>query len=110
MLGAVAFAPGLVKSLWRSLAASLPASETLPMAAEGPSAGVGAWTSPTLSRGVADVNESDLATVGLFSLAYAHLLLVLDDDEFFVAQRPFTLGEQRDRGVRQHPRREDAPR
>ena len=95
LLGAVAFAPGLVKSLWRSLAASLPASETLPMAAEGPSAGVGAWTSPTLSRGVADVNESDLATVGLFSLAYAHLLLVLDDDEFFVAQRPFTLGEQR---------------
>ena len=95
LLGAVAFAPGLVKSLWRSLAASLPASETLPMAAEGPSAGGRAWTSPTLLNGLNDVSESDLAAVGLFSLAYAHLLLVLDDDEFFDAQRPFTLGEQR---------------
>jgi len=95
LLGAVAFAPGLAKSLWRSLAASLPASETLPMAVEGPGAGVGAWTSPTLLNGVINVSESDLATVGLFSLAYAHLLLVLDDDEFFIAQRPFTLGEQR---------------
>ena len=48
-----------------------------------------------MSRGVADVSDEDLAALGLFSLAYAHLLLVLDDDEFFVAQRPFTLGEQR---------------
>lgn len=44
---------------------------------------------------MADVAPTDLPPLGLFSLAYAHLLLVLDDAEFFDAQKPFTLGEQR---------------
>ena len=31
----------------------------------------------------------------MFCLAYAHLLLVLDDDEFYSVQKPFSLSEQR---------------
>ena len=94
-LGAVAFAPGLVRVLWSYLSEALPASRELPMADSGPGAGVGAWTAPTLTRGVYDVSDVDVPALGLFCLAYAHLLLVLDDEEFFGKQRPFSLGEQR---------------
>jgi ubiquitin-protein ligase E3 B len=65
------------------------------MADSGPGAGVGVWTAPTLTRGVYDVSDVDVPALGLFCLAYAHLLLVLDDEEFFGKQRPFSLGEQR---------------
>ena len=41
------------------------------------------------------VSDVDVPALGLFCLAYAHLLLVLDDEEFFGKQRPFSLGEQR---------------
>ena len=58
-------------------------------------AGAGAWTAPTLTRGVADVPRRELPALGVFCLAYAHLLLVLDDDEFYSAQKPFSLSEQR---------------
>jgi ubiquitin-protein ligase E3 B len=44
---------------------------------------------------VYDVSDVDVPALGLFCLAYAHLLLVLDDEEFFGKQRPFSLGEQR---------------
>jgi hypothetical protein len=94
-LGAVAFAPGLVRVLWSYLSEALPASRELPMADSGPGAGVGVWTAPTLTRGVYDVSDVDVPALGLFCLAYAHLLLVLDDEEFFGKQRPFSLGEQR---------------
>ena len=54
-----------------------------------------AWTSPALALGAASVAEENIPVLGVFALAYAHLLEVLDDDEFFIAQTPFSLSEQR---------------
>ena len=63
-LGAVAFAPGLVRVLWSYLSEALPASRELPMADSGPGAGVGVWTAPTLTRGVYDVSDVDVPALG----------------------------------------------
>ena len=57
--------------------------------------GPGLWTSPALALGAASVAEENIPALGVFALAYAHLLEVLDDDEFFIAQTPFSLSEQR---------------
>ena len=113
MLGALAFAPGIVRALWLRCASRIPAAISL-SAEEGerdetkgewnrsrerrrdPGAGgPGLWTSPALALGAASVARHDIPVLGAFALAYAQLLEVLDDDEFFEAQTPFSLNEQR---------------
>ena len=119
MLGALAFAPGTVRALWLRCASRIPAAVSISAAnaaadddgepEEGPggrraarraardpgAGGPGLWTSPALALGAASVAADDVPLLGAFALAYAHLLEVLDDDEFFEAQTPFSLSEQR---------------
>ena len=106
LLGALAFAPGTVRALW-PVRARGPAAVSISAAGtreaggsgkheENPGAGgPGLWTSPALALGAASVAEENIPVLGVFALAYAHLLEVLDDDEFFIAQTPFSLSEQR---------------
>jgi hypothetical protein len=111
LLGALAFAPGTVRALWLRCASRVPAAVSISAAGtreaggtkniplkheEDPGAGgPGLWTSPALALGAASVAAENIPALGVFALAYAHLLEVLDDDEFFVAQTPFSLSEQR---------------
>ena len=107
LLGALAFAPGTVRALWLRCASRVPAAVSISAAGtreaggsgkheENPGAGgPGLWTSPALALGAASVAEENIPVLGVFALAYAHLLEVLDDDEFFIAQTPFSLSEQR---------------
>ena len=112
LLGALAFAPGTVRALWLRCASRVPAAVSISAAGTSPSAGgtknkpskheedpgaggPGLWTSPALALGAASVAAENIPVLGVFALAYAHLLEVLDDDEFFTAQTPFSLSEQR---------------
>ena len=111
LLGALAFAPGTVRALWLRCASRVPAAVSISAAGtreaggtknkplkheEDPGAGgPGLWTSPALALGAASVAAENIPVLGVFALAYAHLLEVLDDDEFFIAQTPFSLSEQR---------------
>lgn len=70
-------------------------SAEFPLADSGPGAGRGVWVSPTLTGGVASLRPECVAAFGLFASAYDHLLFILDDEEFYSLQKPFSLSEQR---------------
>jgi ubiquitin-protein ligase E3 B len=93
ILGAVAFAPGVLLQMWRRLAVRLPVAVSI-SDSPGGADGSGLWCSPTLALGAVSVSATDVPLLGLFSLAYGHLLSVLDDDEFFKTQNTFTLHTQ----------------
>lgn len=108
VLGALAFAPGVVQNMWHRLAVRLPVAVSISEATgsddgkktssvtTSPGAGgFGLWTSPALATGVESVSTNAVPLFGIFALAYSHLLEVLDDAEFFSTQKPFTLNEQR---------------
>lgn len=105
LLGALAFAPGTTRRLWLrcasrvSAAVSLGADEqSLKNARENEESGTeqDLWTCPASALGVASMDAAVLPTVGAFALAYAHLLEVVDDDEFHDARTAysFTSGER----------------
>ena len=102
--GAAAFAPGALPRVWSLVCRELPTNRSLTDASEGMDTR-GAWTAPTLARGAADVPERLVGVLGAFASAHAHLLAVVEDDEFFSRRvggavggggvRAFTLGEHR---------------
>ena len=131
LVGAVAFAPGALSRTWSLVSSEIPTNRSLTDASEGMDTR-GAWTTPTLARGAADVPERLVGVLGAFAAAYAHLLAVVEDDEFFgggtkgkerkrrrvvrrVVRRARRRGvharrKQSRRRVRQHARRAHAPR
>lgn len=82
LVGAVAFAPGALSRTWSLVSSEIPTNRSLTDASEGMDTR-GAWTTPTLARGAADVLEHLVGVLGAFAAAYAHLLAVVEDDEFF---------------------------
>ena len=93
LLGALAFAPGTVRRLWLRCASRVSAAVSL--GADERSNRL--WTCPASALGVASIDAAVLPTVGAFALAYAHLLEVVDDDEFHDAGTiySFTSGERK---------------
>lgn len=53
------------------------------------------WDVEKLKNGPPDVTKEVLHVLTLFCAAYSHLLMILDDDEFYKRQVPFTLKQQR---------------
>ncbi|XP_024536695.1 E3 ubiquitin-protein ligase UPL7 isoform X1 [Selaginella moellendorffii] len=55
----------------------------------------GQWHIEQLKGGPAALSEDAASVLTLFCTLYAHLLLVLDDNEFYDKQVPFSIDEQR---------------
>lgn len=55
----------------------------------------GVWDIETLRQGPEAVSKDTSCLIHLFAASYSHLLLVLDDIEFYEKQVPFTLERQR---------------
>ncbi|KMT06421.1 hypothetical protein BVRB_7g160980 isoform A [Beta vulgaris subsp. vulgaris] len=53
------------------------------------------WDVESLRFGLDSISKENLCLIHLFCASYAHLLLVLDDIEFYEKQVPFTLEQQR---------------
>lgn len=91
-LNVLAFTPGIQQSLWFQAAKMLRIPGEIPteVASE---AKIAVWDIEELHGGVRGIVESDSlsAVFGLFCRTYNHLLLVLDDDDFFDRQEPFTI-------------------
>ncbi|CAI7802439.1 unnamed protein product [Closterium sp. NIES-54] len=62
---------------------------------EGGEGGGERWDVESMRKGVAGVAADVAVVMTVFCRAYAHLLLVLDDEEFYQRQIPFSLSEQR---------------
>ncbi|KAG2483869.1 hypothetical protein HYH03_017266 [Edaphochlamys debaryana] len=89
VLNALAFSPALLPRLWRWLAFALGLPRDCPAAA---SRGLDV---AALAGGYAGLRPRRARVLGLFCRAYAQLLLVLDDGEFYEAQRPLELAAAR---------------
>lgn len=53
------------------------------------------WDIEALRYGLESISKEKLCLIHLFCATYAHLLLVLDDIEFYEKQTPFSLEQQR---------------
>eukprot|EP00252_Welwitschia_mirabilis_P024162 TRINITY_DN7059_c0_g3_i3.p1 TRINITY_DN7059_c0_g3~~TRINITY_DN7059_c0_g3_i3.p1 ORF type:complete len:797 (+),score=144.37 TRINITY_DN7059_c0_g3_i3:224-2392(+) len=53
------------------------------------------WEVESMKRGPLGVSKDTLTVLHVFCSAYAHLLIVIDDEEFYEKQVPFTLEQQR---------------
>jgi hypothetical protein len=88
---ACAFARGYLKSLWTHLAQTLALSDEV-REKDAPTS----WVAPTFKRnGILDVPKGLVGCFGFFCALYDHLLVILRDDQFYGAEGPFTLDEQR---------------
>lgn len=91
-LNVLAFTPGIQQSLWFQAAKMLRIPGEIPTAVAS-AAKIAVWDIEELHGGVRGITESGSlsAVFGLFCRTYNHLLLVLDDDDFFDRQEPFTI-------------------
>eukprot|EP00884_Botryococcus_braunii_P011773 jgi/Botrbrau1/20597/Bobra.113_1s0023.1 len=85
----LAFGSGILGKLWRYLAVQV----GLPL--EAPAQATRGWDIAALRNGAAGLDPFHVTALTLFSRVYAHLLLVLDDEDFYQRQDMFTLAQQR---------------
>lgn len=79
-VNALAFGTRLLPALWRWLAVEI----GIPLAA--PLAAVRGWDIASLKGGVAGLAPDHALALGVFCRVYVHLLLVLDDNDFYTLQ------------------------
>ncbi|MEW5298302.1 MAG: hypothetical protein WDW36_001442 [Sanguina aurantia] len=89
VLNTLAFAPTLLPTLWRWLAVVM----GLPLQA--PATATMGLDVASLANGYKSINPAHSAVLGLFCRAHCQLLLVLDDNEFYKLQQPFSLDTSR---------------
>ncbi|GBG61834.1 hypothetical protein CBR_g23790 [Chara braunii] len=53
------------------------------------------WEVPSTKKGVEGLSRDVTAVLGVFCAVYAHLLMVVDDSEFYEKQEPFNLEKHR---------------
>jgi hypothetical protein len=92
-LDALAFSPSLLPRLWQHLAAALRVSASAPPDGAPAAQNAALWAPPALAGGVASLPRRALAPLAVFCAAAEHLHFVLDDAEFFDAQKPLSLRE-----------------
>ena len=90
VLDALAFSPALLPRLWRHAAAALGVAFEAPADSDAKQASP-FWAPAALAGGVAALPRRALAPLAVFCAAAEHLHFVLDDSDFFDAQRPLTL-------------------
>jgi len=102
ILNTLVFSAGIVKPLWTSIQRSglldriAAAARAAPPAPAASASSASALAAPSaVSYPLDSLMASDrfFQQLPLFCTLYGHLLLIQDDEEFFVAQRPFTLQE-----------------
>lgn len=92
VLNVLAFTPGIQQNLWFQAARMLRIPGEIPAeVVETTHSAV--WDIAELHEGARSIAEVPAlaAVFGLFCRTYNHLLLVLDDDDFFDRQEPFTI-------------------
>jgi hypothetical protein len=96
LLSTLAFSPELLPALWTTIQVTFLCvpSESKPLgvllAVDGATAEA-QLDAKLVLRGPADLGSAFGSLVAAFAACYAHLLVVLSDDEFFVRQQPFSL-------------------
>ena len=92
-LDALAFSPVLLPRLWTHLATALRVSASAPADGAPAAQNAALWAPAALAGGVASLPRRALAPLAVFCAAAEHLHFVLDDSEFFEAQKPLSLRE-----------------
>mmetsp|Transcript_17431 Transcript_17431/g.48587 ORF Transcript_17431/g.48587 Transcript_17431/m.48587 type:complete len:870 (+) Transcript_17431:468-3077(+) len=88
-LNCLAFAPTVLRHLWSWLA------KLIGMPLEVQAGTTSGWRIESLCGGAEGLHPSKGASLGLFCRLLAHLLLVVDDDDFHNHQDPFSLSVSR---------------
>ena len=90
VLDALAFSPALLPRLWRHASSALGVASEAPPDAEAKQAS-SFWAPAALAGGITALPRRALAPLAVFCAAAEHLHFVLDDSDFFDAQRPLSL-------------------
>ncbi|GMH32392.1 hypothetical protein BSKO_00226 [Bryopsis sp. KO-2023] len=88
-LNMLAFTPSFLPKVWNWMAMNL----RVPL--EAPFDATRGWMIESVQHGFSSLEPSRAHVLGIFCQAYAHLLLVLDDEDFHDKQQLLTLGQNR---------------